>query len=117
MREATWDENMTRRVQRTRQVQETYTASGIGFYTSGQLFLEEYYTLSVIGKAGLGTPHMDGNTRLCTATAAAALKETFGSDGQPGSYFDIDETDCIVMVGHNMAATDTVLWMRVLDRR
>src|SRR4051794_7969696 len=26
--------------------------------------------------AGLGTPHMDGNTRLCTATAAAALKET-----------------------------------------
>src|SRR5205807_8618480 len=27
------------------------------------------------------------------------------------------ETDCIVMVGHNMAATDTVLWMRVLDRR
>ena len=46
-----------------------------GFYTSGQLFLEEYYTLAVIGKAGIGTPHMDGNTRLCTATAAAALKE------------------------------------------
>ncbi len=30
----------------------------------------------VIGKAGIGTPHMDGNTRLCTATAAAALKES-----------------------------------------
>ena len=42
-----------------------------GFYTSGQLFLEEYYALAVLGKAGLGTPHMDGNTRLCTATAAA----------------------------------------------
>jgi hypothetical protein len=25
-----------------------------------------------------------GNTRLCTATAAAALKESFGADGQPG---------------------------------
>jgi anaerobic selenocysteine-containing dehydrogenase len=60
---------------------------------------------------------MDGNTRLCTATAAAALKETFGADGQPGSYFDIDETDCIVHIGHNIASTDTVLWMRVLDRR
>jgi anaerobic selenocysteine-containing dehydrogenase len=55
-----------------------------GFYTSGQLFLEEYYTLAVLGKAGIGTPHMDGNTRLCTATAAAALKESFGADGQPG---------------------------------
>src|SRR5947209_6714044 len=114
---ASWDEAMNLVVRRTKELRERYTASAIGFYTTGQLFLEEYYTLGVIGKAGLGTPHMDGNTRLCTATAAAALKETFGSDGQPGSYFDIDETDCIVMVGHNMAATDTVLWMRILDRR
>ena len=41
----------------------------IGFYSSGQLSLEDYYTLAVIGKAGIGTPHMDGNTRPCTATA------------------------------------------------
>lgn len=31
---------------------------------------------------------MDGNTRLCTTTSAQALKESFGSDGQPGSYAD-----------------------------
>ena len=117
LEKATWDEAMELIVARTRESRDRYTASSIGFYTTGQLFLEEYYTLSIIGKAGLGTPHMDGNTRLCTATAAAALKETFGSDGQLGSYFDIDETDCIVLVGHNMASTDTVLWMRVLDRR
>src|SRR4029450_9762819 len=92
-------------------------AGTFGFCTSGQLSLEEYYTLALIGKAGLGTPHMDGNTRLCTATAAAALKETFGADGQPGTYFDIDETACVFHVGHNMAATDTVLWARILDRR
>jgi len=117
LQEASWDEAMELIVRRTKGVRERYTASAIGFYTTGQLFLEEYYTLGVIGKAGLGTPHMDGNTRLCTATAAAALKETFGADGQPGSYFDIDETDCIVHVGHNISSTDTVLWMRVLDRR
>jgi anaerobic selenocysteine-containing dehydrogenase len=87
-----------------------------GFYTSGQLFLEEYYTLSVIGKAGLGTPHMDGNTRLCTATAAAAFKESFGTDGQPGSYTDIEHCDAVFLFGHNMAETQTVLWMRILDR-
>ena len=87
-----------------------------GFYTSGQLFLEEYYALAIIGKAGIGTPHMDGNTRLCTATAAAAMKESFGADGQPGSYADIDECDAIFLYGHNMAETQTVLWSRVLDR-
>ena len=59
---------------------------------------------------------MDGNTRLCTATAAAALKVSFGSDGQPGSYSDLDTTEAILHVGHNIASQQTALWMRVLDR-
>ena len=59
---------------------------------------------------------MDGNTRLCTATAASSLKESFGADGQPGCYEDIDECDALFLYGHNMAATQTVLWSRVLDR-
>src|SRR5215204_3620401 len=116
--ERDWDTAMGRIVARSQALRERPGGWGrFGFYSSGQLFLEEYYTLGVIGKAGLGTPHMDGNTRLCTATAAAALKETFGADGQPGSYYDVDATDCILMVGHNMAVTDTVLWSRVLARR
>jgi anaerobic selenocysteine-containing dehydrogenase len=103
-------------VEKTREICEKYTANSIGFYTTGQLFLEEYYTLAVIGKAGLGTPHMDGNTRLCTATAEAALRESFGTDGQPGSYSDFDVTDCILHFGHNIASQQTVLWSRILDR-
>jgi ferredoxin-nitrate reductase len=59
LQEATWDEAMDRIVRRAKEVRKSYTASAIGFYTSGQLFLEEYYTLGVLGKAGLGTPHMD----------------------------------------------------------
>ncbi|MFC5262848.1 molybdopterin-dependent oxidoreductase [Kribbella qitaiheensis] len=110
--ETDWDTAMSRIVAESKRRQPLAQ----GFYTSGQLFLEEYYTLAVIGKAGLGTPHMDGNTRLCTATAAAALKETFGSDGQPGSYNDIEACDAIFLFGQNMAATQTVLWSRVLDR-
>ena len=115
--EADWDAAMDRIVQRSRQQLDTLGPGSIGFYTSGQLFLEEYYTLGVIGKAGLGTPHMDGNTRLCTATAGQALKETFGTDGQPASYTDVDHADTIFLCGHNPAATQTVLWSRVLDRR
>src|SRR5919205_1406082 len=103
-------------VRRTREIRDRATASAIGFYTSGQLMLEEYYTLAVIGKAGLGTPHMDGNTRLCTATAGEAMKESFGCDGQPGSYTDIEQTDAIFLYGHNMPETQTVLWARILDR-
>ncbi len=115
--EASWDEAMDLIVERSKELISKHTSNAIGFYTSGQLFLEEYYTLGIIGKGGLGTPHMDGNTRLCTATAAQALKETFGTDGQPGSYTDLDTTEAILHVGHNIADTQTVLWSRILDRR
>jgi anaerobic selenocysteine-containing dehydrogenase len=111
-----WETAMAAIVDRSKQLLHERGPLTHGFYSTGQLFLEEYYALGILGKAGLGTPHMDGNTRLCTATAAAAMKESFGSDGQPGSYDDIDECDAIFLYGHNMAETQTVLWMRVLDR-
>lgn len=113
----TWDEAMTLLVERSQDIIKTSSGSAIGFYTSGQLLLEEYYTLGLLGKGGLGTPHMDGSTRLCTATAGAALKESFGSDGQPGSYRDLDVTEAIFHIGHNIAEQQTVLWTRILDRR
>lgn len=114
--ETDWDTAMDLVVRRSRELLDEQGPSAIGFYTSGQLFLEEYYTLAAIGHGAIGTNHMDGNTRLCTATAAAALKESFGCDGQPGSYTDIDHADVIALYGHNMAETQTVLWTRVLDR-
>ena len=116
--ETDWNTAMDRVAGRTRELLDAPGGWGrIGFYTSGQLFLEEYYTLAVIGKAGIGTPHMDGNTRLCTATSAAALKASFGTDGQPASYADVDHCDAIALWGHNVAETQAVLWMRMLDRR
>ena len=114
--ESDWDTAMDRVVRRTKNLMEEQGASAIGFYTTGQLFAEEYYTLGTIAHGGLGTNHVDGNTRLCTATAAEALKESFASDGQPGSYTDIDHADVIALYGHNMAETQTVLWTRILDR-
>ncbi len=114
--ETDWDTAMGRIVQRVRDLLDEQGPSAISFYTSGQLFLEEYYTLGLIAHGGIGTNHVDGNTRLCTATAAEALKESFGCDGQPGSYSDIDHCDVLALYGHNMAETQTVLWTRVLDR-
>ncbi|MGY1691458.1 molybdopterin oxidoreductase family protein [Geodermatophilus sp. SYSU D01105] len=114
--ECDWDTAMDAVAGRCRELLDERGPSSIAFYTTGQLFLEEYYTLGLIAHGGIGTNHVDGNTRLCTATAAAALKESFASDGQPGSYTDLDSADVICLYGHNMAETQTVLWTRVLDR-
>ncbi|SEK67764.1 Molydopterin dinucleotide binding domain-containing protein [Blastococcus sp. DSM 46786] len=114
--ETDWETAMSAVAGRCTELLEEQGPSAISFYTTGQLFLEEYYTLGLIAHGGIGTNHVDGNTRLCTATAAAALKETFACDGQPGSYTDIDHADVIALYGHNMAETQTVLWTRILDR-
>ncbi|MFI0900407.1 molybdopterin oxidoreductase family protein [Streptomyces sp. NPDC020983] len=114
--ESDWDTAMERIVSRSRDLLAASGPGSLAFYTSGQLFLEEYYTLAVLARAGIGTNHVDGNTRLCTATAAEALKQSFGCDGQPGSYADVEHADTIALYGHNVAETQPVLWMRMLDR-
>ena len=117
LEEASWEEAMQLIVSKSKALVAKHTSGSIGFYTTGQFFIEDYYTLAVIGKAGLGTPHMDGNTRLCTATSAAAMKESFGSDGQVGGYHDLDACEAVLHVGHNIASQNTIIWMRILDRR
>src|SRR4051794_16563108 len=69
LQEASWDEAMDLVADRCKEVRQKYTSGALGIYNSGQLFIEDYYTLCVMSHAGLGTKHVDGNTRLCTATA------------------------------------------------
>jgi ferredoxin-nitrate reductase len=59
---SSWDEAIDLITGRSRKLLDSKGPLSHGFYTLGQLMLEEYYTLAVIGKSGIGTPHMDGNT-------------------------------------------------------
>jgi ferredoxin-nitrate reductase len=111
---ATWDEAMTAVVNKFNETLIEHGPDGIAFYNTGQLLLEEYYTLGKIARGGLGTANIDANTRLCTATTASSLMESFGADGPPGAYEDFEQTECIVLIGHNAAEQSTVLWMRIL---
>jgi ferredoxin-nitrate reductase len=113
---ATWDDALALVTARIKDAIRRYGRNSIGFYSSGQLYLEEYWTLATIARAGIKTPHLDGNTRLCTATAGESLKESFGSDGQPGSYEDVEHCDALALWGHNVAETQPVLWERMRDR-
>jgi len=115
-REASWDEAMGLVVERCGALLDEVGPSAIGFYTSGQLFLEEYWTQATMVRVGVGTNHLDGNTRLCTATAGEALKESFGSDGQPGSYDDVLHCDALALWGHNPAETQPVVDARPARR-
>lgn len=114
LEDCSWDEAMREVVDSFSRAIALHGPDAVAIYNSGQLLLEEYYTIGKIARGGLGVANIDANTRLCTSTTAASLMENFGADGPPGCFADFEETDCIVLIGHNAAEQSTVLWMRIL---
>ncbi|MBH8605882.1 molybdopterin oxidoreductase family protein [Thermoactinomyces sp. CICC 10522] len=114
---ASWDEAMGLIVDRVKSQLQKNGPDSLAFYHTGQAYLEEYYTIAKITRAGLRTHHVDANTRLCTATAQWALIQSFGADGPPASIEDMDQAEVIVYLGRNSNETNTVLWERTLDAR
>ncbi len=87
------------------------------FYISGQLTTEDSYVINKFVKGFIRTNNIDANSRLCMASAVMGYKLSFGSDGPPGSYEDIDDADAFVFAGSNAAWTHPVLFKRVLNRK
>ncbi len=89
----------------------------VGIYNTGQWTLEEYYSMGKLGKGAIGTSTMDSNTRLCMAAAVYGYMSTFGSDGPPGCYDDIENTDCFFLIGTNPAEMHPQVWRRIANAR
>lgn len=114
---ATWDKAMNLIANKAEQSLAEKGRNSISIYSTGQGFFEDYYTIAKIGRAGLQTHLLDANTRLCTSTIEFALLQSFGADGTPASFDDIDETETLMLFGHNPAESGTVLFERIMDRK
>lgn len=108
-----WDEALETMVNRFRAVQEKYGPESVGVISTGQLVTEEFYTLGKLVQLGLGTRNYDGNTTLCMSTAVAGYKRSFGSDGPPGAYEDLERADVILLIGANLAENHPILCSRL----
>jgi anaerobic selenocysteine-containing dehydrogenase len=89
----------------------------IAFYASGQLTTEEYYVAGKLAKGFLRTNNFDTNSRLCMASASVGYTRSFGADGPPCSYEDIDAADVFLLVGANVADCHPVLFKRLRRRK
>ena len=85
-----WDTAIRTLTGKFRQIQENYGPEALGVISTGQLVTEEFYTLGKLIQLGFRTPNYDGNTTLCMASAVAGYKRSFGSDGPPGNYEDLE---------------------------
>jgi len=114
----TWDQATTILSQKIIDAVDIAGADSVATYNTGQWTLEEYYAFGKLAKGAIGTATMDSNTRLCMAAAVVGYLTTFGSDGPPGCYDDVENTDCFFVFGMNPAEMHPQLWRRIaLARR
>lgn len=108
-----WDQALGIIVDRIRSTQATLGADGICMYGSGQFQTEDYYTAQKLLKGCLGTNNFDANSRLCMSSAVAGYIQSFGSDGPPACYADLEETDCAFLIGTNTAECHPIVFNRL----
>jgi anaerobic selenocysteine-containing dehydrogenase len=110
-----WDEALDTMIERIGAVQQKCGNDALGVISTGQLVTEEFYTLGKLVQLGFRTRNYDGNTTLCMASAVSGYKLSFGSDGPPGAYADMESADLILLIGANIADNHPILCQR-LDR-
>ena len=82
-------------------------------YGSGQFQTEDYYLAQKLLKGCLGTNNFDANSRLCMSSAVAGYIQSFGSDGPPCCYDDLEQTDCAFLIGTNTADCHPIIFNRL----
>ena len=114
---ASWDETMNYLGRRFREIIAEHGPDAVAFYGSGQLTTEEYYIANKLAKGFIGTNNFDTNSRLCMSSAVVGYQTSLGSDGPPGSYADIDEANCLLLIGSNTADCHPVIFKRIKARK
>ena len=107
-----WDEGFSHVAGKLRELQEKYGQESIAGISTGQLTLEEFAIFGHVMRNYLKA-NVDGNTRLCMATAVVAHKQSYGFDAPGFTLKDLELSDTIIFIGSNPVVAHPILWGRV----
>ncbi len=112
-----WDVALDTVANKFKQLQQKFGKDSVAFYGSGQCMTEESYTFNKLWKGGFGSNMVEGNPRLCMASAVGGYVTTFGTDEPAGSYADIEKAKTFFIVGSNMAECHPIIFRRVARQK
>jgi nitrate reductase NapA len=116
-KEVSWDEAINLIADKFVELIKKYGPDSVAWYGSGQNTTQEAYAANKLFKGIIGTANVEGNPRLCMASAVGGYLNTFGADEPAGTYDDFDITDCFFIIGSNTAEQHPMLFRRVIDRK
>ncbi len=112
-----WDEALDFAAANFKKNIAEFGPASVAYYGSGQALTEESYLANKTWKAGFGSNNVDGNPRLCMASAVGGYTTTFGKDEPMGTYTDIDHASCFFIIGSNTSEAHPVLFRRIARRK
>ena len=68
-------------------------------------------------RGGLQSNNVEGNPRLCMASAVGGYLTSFGADEPIGGYADFEKAHCFFIIGSNTAEAHPVLFRRIMRRK
>ncbi len=117
LQDASWEEAMALITEKFAATIKKNGPDSVAYYGSGQCLSEESYLANRLFKGGIGTNNVEGNPRLCMASAVGGYVSTFGKDEPMGCYDDIAAAKCFFLVGSNTAESHPVIFDQILMNR
>ena len=115
-KEVSWDEGFKYAADKIKELQAKYGRESVAGISTGQLTLEEFAIFGHVMRNFLQT-NVDGNTRLCMASAAVAHKGTLGYDAPGYTLNDFELSDTIIFIGSNPVVAHPIIWQRVRNNK
>ncbi|MDP3816954.1 nitrate reductase [Pseudomonas sp.] len=112
-----WDNALDHAATQFAETIREHGPDSVAFYISGQLLTEDYYAFNKLARALVGTNNIDSNSRLCMSSAVVGYKRSLGADAPPCNYEDLEQSDCVLIVGSNMAYAHPVLFRRLEEAK
>lgn len=107
-----WEEGFRHVADKIKELQDQYGQESVAGISTGQLTLEEFAIFGHVMRNYLQA-NVDGNTRLCMATAVVAHKQSYGFDAPGYTLEDLELSDTIIFIGSNPVVAHPILWGRV----
>lgn len=111
-----WDDTFKYVADKFIEIKEKYGSESIAGISTGQLTLEEFALLGHVMRNHLKA-NLDGNTRLCMATAVVAHKQSYGFDSPPYTLNDVELSDTVILIGANPVVAHPILWDRIRSNK
>jgi formate dehydrogenase major subunit len=111
-----WDEALGHVARGLRAAVDAGGPDAVAAISSARATNEDNYLVQKFMRVVIGTNNVDNCSRLCHSPSAAGLTSSFGLSGGTDSFDDVEQADCLLVVGANPVEAHPVVGARLLRR-